>query len=100
VQVKEKVQKNAVTLCGMFTDFDDDALPPPTRSALYRKRMEERQEKMVQEEAKALDDKVAVDYETSTFYFELAAEVFFALVEEAEGELRRLNGEGSMEDLF
>jgi hypothetical protein len=37
--VKEKIQKSAVTLCGMFTDFDDEELPPPTRNALYRKRM-------------------------------------------------------------
>lgn len=49
VQVKEKIQRNAITLCGMFTDFDDEDLPRPDKNALYRKRMEERQEKMIQE---------------------------------------------------
>lgn len=39
VQVKEKIQRNAITLCGMFTDFDDEDLPRPDRNALYRKRM-------------------------------------------------------------
>lgn len=73
VQVKEKIQRCAVTLCGMLTDFDDEALPSPNKSALYRKRMDERQEKMLQEELKALDDKVAIDYHTSSFYFELAS---------------------------
>jgi hypothetical protein len=43
---------------------------------------------------------VAIDYETSAFYFELASEVFFALIDEAEADLRRLNGEASLEDLF
>ncbi len=69
VQVKEKIQRSAVTLCGMFTDFDDEELPRPDRNALYRKRMEEREEKMIQEEMKSIDDKVALDYETSSFYF-------------------------------
>lgn len=84
----------------MLTDFDDETLPSPHRSALYRKRMEERQEKMVQEQMKAIDDKVAIDYETSSFYFQLANEVFFALVDEAEADLRRLNGEALEEDQF
>jgi hypothetical protein len=100
VQIKEKIQKQAITLCGMFTDFDDENLPKPDNSLFYRKKMEEREEKMVQEEIKAIDDKVALDYENSTFYFELANEVFFELLEEFESDLRRMNGEPSLEEIF
>lgn len=56
----------------MFTDFDDESLPRPHNSPFYKKKMEERQEKMVQEDIKVIDDKVALDYEISSLYFELA----------------------------
>lgn len=41
---------------------------------------------------KALDDKVTLDYETSTFYFELANELFYLLVDELEADLVHLCG--------
>jgi hypothetical protein len=39
--------------------------------------MEEREEKMVQEEVKVVDDRPALDYQTSSLCFDLANEVFF-----------------------
>lgn len=53
---------------------------------------------MIQEEMKAIDDKVALDYETSAFYFELANEVFYSLLDELETDLVRLCGQRAEED--
>ena len=39
VQIKEKIQKHAISLCGMQTDFDDESLPSPNTSKLYQKKM-------------------------------------------------------------
>jgi len=39
VQIKEKIQKHAISLCGMQTDFDDESLPSPNSSNLYQKKM-------------------------------------------------------------
>ncbi len=39
VQIKEKIQKHATSLCGMQTDFDDESLPSPNSSKLYQKKM-------------------------------------------------------------
>jgi|JI6StandDraft_1071083.scaffolds.fasta_scaffold675307_2 hypothetical protein len=47
MQIKEKLQKQLVTLCGMHLDFDDKSLPDPGSCKLYKKKMEEKTERMV-----------------------------------------------------
>jgi hypothetical protein len=38
MQVKEKLQKMVITLCGMHLDFDDSDLPAPNKSPFYRQK--------------------------------------------------------------
>lgn len=47
MQVKEKIQKHMVTLCGMHLDFDEKDLPSAHSCPLYVKKMEEKANKMV-----------------------------------------------------
>lgn len=39
MQIKEKIQKQMVTLCGMHLDFDDKDLPSAHTSPFYVKKM-------------------------------------------------------------
>lgn len=69
MQVKDKLQKQLVTLCGMHLDFDDKSLPSPASCKLYQKKMEERAEKMVVEDLKTVDDSVDLDYQRTGLRF-------------------------------
>ena len=42
MQVKEKIQKMVVTLCGMHLDFDDNDLPAPNKAPSYVKKTNDR----------------------------------------------------------
>ena len=42
MQVKEKIQKMVVNLCGMHLDFDDCDLPPANKSSFYQAKINEK----------------------------------------------------------
>ena len=69
MQVKDKIQKMAVSLCGMHLDFDDSDLPDCHSSELYQKKTHEKIDKVVVEETKNYDDRVEIDYQKALLTF-------------------------------
>ena len=62
MQIKDKIQKMAISLCGMHLDFDDNELPDCHSSPLYQKKTNDKLEKVAIEEVKLYDDRVEIDY--------------------------------------
>ena len=40
MQVREKIQKCTMSLCGMHLDFDDSSIPSANKSPYYQKKMD------------------------------------------------------------
>lgn len=71
MQIKEKIQKQIITLCGIHLDFDDKDLPSAHTSPFYVKKMEEKIKNMAIEEFKTVDDSSAIDFEKTALRFEV-----------------------------
>ena len=51
-----------MSLCGIHFDFDDNSNVCANKSPFYKKKMEERERRVLCDEMKQIDDNVALDY--------------------------------------